>query len=1108
MGANNEKPEDTTAVRVVGVRAEHRADGLGLGTPEPRLSWRTETTRPAWVQASYEARALDDDGATVAESGVVDSSDSVLVPWPGAALTSRQRCSVQVRVTGADGVSSDWSDPAVIETGLLDVRDWSAGFVGPAWDEDTSSPQPVPYLRREFVVEHDVERARLYATALGVYEIELNGARVGDHVLAPGWSSYSHRLRYETFDVTPMVRTGANAIGAIVGDGWYRGSLVDVRRRNRYGDRLAFLCQLELTFVDGSETVITTDEHWRVATGPILATGLYEGETHDARLELAGWSEPGFDDATWSPVLPVEHDLETLVTRDGPPVRAIERVQPVEILTSPSGRCIVDFGQNLVGRVELSVSGSAGETVTLRHAEVLQDGELCTEPLRSAEATDRYTLVGDGEEVWQPRFTFHGFRYVDVEGWPGEVAAEHLTAVVLHSDMERTGWFECSDERVNHLHENIVWGMRGNFLDLPTDCPQRDERLGWTGDINVFAPTASFLYDCAGFLTSWLRELAAEQTPEGVVPWVIPNVLEWLFPTAVWGDAAVVVPATVHARFGDEGVLRAQYPSMRAWVEHVAALAGERHLWTGSFQFADWLDPTARDANPLDQRTDPDLLATAAFCHSLDLVADAAARLGKKGDARRYRALAARVRSAFAREFVTPSGRLASDAQTAYSLAIVYDLLPKTGQVDGAGRRLRRLVKNAGYTIATGFVGTPIICDALTETGHVDAAYALLLQEKCPSWLYPVLRGATTIWERWDAITPDGRVNSAGIGMLSFNHYAFGAVGDWLHRTVGGLAPDAPGYRRLRIAPQPGGALTSATARHDTPYGLAESSWHLDGGHIHLQVVVPPNSVGDRRGPRRGHRRGRLGNLRVARRVRAAGAAATRARLARRRSRGRPAQALPASALRVDSSDWYRPSAIPWTSALPSAVASVGPVDTSSPEWRCRAATSSDARAPPPKSRTPPTRGPSGGRGSAASTVAAVAAIDSTAQRTTAARSVWSSRPAACRSSRSMSCGARKRGSVASTSGTSAGALAASSRSDSRLTSPHTRRHSSTSHQPATFRRSLIPPVAPCSFARPATRAAAEVSGSGCSRPTRSQVPLATKTWSTAPPAATADAVS
>ncbi len=417
-----------------------------------------------------------------------------------------------------------------------------------------------------------------------------------------------------------------------------------------------------------------------------------------------------------------------------------------------------------------------------------------------------------------------------------------MTALVVHSDMARTGWFECSDPRINHLHENVVWGMRGNFVGIPTDCPQRDERLGWTGDIGVFAPTATYLYDCAGFLESWLRDLAAEQRDDGTVPWVIPDSLDWLMPAAVWGDAAVTVPSTLYERFGDVGVLAQQYDSMRAWVDLELSLAGDDLRWTGGFQFADWLDPTAAAGNPFDQRTDPDLLATAAMIHSLDLVATAADILGRDDDRQRYARVAGDARAAFAGEYVTPSGRLASDAQTAYTLAIVYGLLGSEEQRDRAGERLRQLVLDRQLKIATGFVGTPLICDALTETGHVDAAYGLLTQEECPSWLYPVLRGATTIWERWDAITPDGRVNQDGIAMLSFNHYAFGAVADWLHRVVGGLAPAAPGWRELRIAPRPGGGLRSASSRFDSPYGLASSSWELGDGTVTVRAVVPANT--------------------------------------------------------------------------------------------------------------------------------------------------------------------------------------------------------------------------------------------------------------------------
>jgi alpha-L-rhamnosidase len=826
---------------VTRLTVEHCAGALGVGTATPRLSWRTETDRSGWLQAAYEVRVSAGEGSGHS-TGRVDSGESVLVSWPSRPLRSRERRTVEVRVFGTDGSESPWSAPLAVEAALLEPSDWDAAFVGPGWDEDVESPQPCPFLRRSFAVRAPVSRARVYVTALGVYELELNGTRVGDHVLAPGWTSYHHRLRYDTFDVTDLVHEGDNAIGAVLGDGWYRGALVDNLRRNRYGDRLGLLCRLELTHPDETTTVVVSDEDWRASTGPIRAAGLYEGETYDARAELVGWSEPGYDDAAWEPVTTVAHDVATLHAASAPPIRVTERVLPVEIATSPSGRTIVDFGQNLVGMIELTVEGATGTEVTIRHAEVLQDGELCTEPLRRAAATDRYTLRGDGPETWHPRFTFHGFRYAEITGWPGELTADHVTALVVHSDMVRTGWFECSDPLVNRLHENVVWGMRGNFVGIPTDCPQRDERLGWTGDIGVFAPTATYLYDCAGFLESWLLDLAAEQRDDGAVPWVIPDSLDWLLPAAVWGDAAVTVPCTVYERFGDVGALAQQYDSMRAWVDLELSLAGDDLLWTGGFQFADWLDPTATKGDPFDQRTDPDLLATAAMIHSLDLVARTAELLGRDEDRRRYASAAADARAAFAREYVTPNGRLASDTQTAYALAIVYGLLGSEEQQDRAGARLRRLTLDRQLKIATGFVGTPLICDALTETGHVDAAYGLLTQEECPSWLYPVLRGATTIWERWDAITPDGRVNQDGIAMLSFNHYAFGAVADWIHRVVGGLAPAAPGWRQLRIAPRPGGGLQFASSRLDTPYGLAASSWELGTGTVTVRAVVAPNT--------------------------------------------------------------------------------------------------------------------------------------------------------------------------------------------------------------------------------------------------------------------------
>jgi alpha-L-rhamnosidase len=841
---------------VTGVRVEHRRpeDALGIGEASPHLSWITETDRPGWRQAAYEIEVTGGADQDPWTSGRIDSDQSVLVPWPAPPLTSRSRCTVRVRVWGAqDDEVSAWSRPTAVETGLLEPSDWSARFVSPG-DDDTDEPSdihPAYLLRRAFEVTGPIQRARLYVTALGVYEVELNGHRVGDHVLAPGWTSYHHRLRYETFDVTDLLEPGANAIGATVAEGWYRGRLGFGGRAQRHvygGEEQALLAQLEIVGRDGTTQVVATDLSWRSSSGPVVASGLYDGETHDARLEQPGWSSPGFDDSSWSKVRVLDDDdRNRLVARTGPPVRQTEEMRPVGVSSSPSGRTILDFGQNLVGCVRIRVAGPEGTTVTLRHAEVLQDGELNIHSLRDAEAIDRYTLrggdqPGDQPEVWEPRFTFHGFRYVEVEGWPGELDADDVVAVVRHSDMERTGWFECSDERINRLHQNIVWSMRGNFVDLPTDCPQRDERLGWTGDLQVFAPTAAFLYDCAGLVASWLGDLAADQRTNGAVPFVVPNLLGHGITSAAWGDAATLVPWVLYQRFGDTTVLHRQYPSMRAWVEFLLGKAGEDRLWDDGFHFGDWLDPNAPADNPIDGRTDPHLVANAYLCRSLDIIGDTAELLGHADDAARYRALATEVRDAFDHEYVTPAGRIASDSQTAYALALEFGLLPTAEGRERAGQRLVELVQQARFRIATGFVGTPLICDALCTAGSPEIAYALLTQESCPSWLYPVTRGATTVWERWDGILPDGRVNPDR--MNSFNHYAFGAIADWLHRTVGGLAAAEPGYRRLRIAPVPGEGLTWARSRHRTPYGLAESSWRLDPSDqaVDVTAVVPPNT--------------------------------------------------------------------------------------------------------------------------------------------------------------------------------------------------------------------------------------------------------------------------
>jgi alpha-L-rhamnosidase len=830
-------------VVISGLRIEHLRETLGIGTSRPRLSWTVQTNIQNWYQSAYEIECSLADGQLWDTTGQVESSQSVLVEWPFQPLQSRMQASLRVRVWGNDRRGSGWSESVRVEAGLLQTDDWQAQFISPSWDEDSSQSNPAPYLRREFEIRPEVKAARLYITALGVYEAQINGSVVGDHVLSPGWTVYDQRLRYQTFDVTGMLSEGRNAIGAILGDGWYRGRLgFGGGKRNIWGEHLALLAQLEVQYTDGSHDCLITDEIWHASTGPILMSSLYDGETYDARLEQPGWSSPGFDETDWSRVRRLERDLNTLEAPLGPPVRRIERISPVSISQAPSGKQLLDFGQNLVGRLSLTVQGQAGQTIILRHAEVLEKGELCTRPLRFADATDRYTLRGGGIETWEPRFTFHGFRYAEVDGWPGELRLADICAVVLHSDMERSGWFECSDPLLTRLHENVVWSMRGNFLDVPTDCPQRDERLGWTGDLQVFSPTASFLYDVCGFLQSWLVDLAIEQRKAGgIVPPVIPNVLGEAFGAAAWADAATVVPWVLYQRFGDVGILADQFESMRAWVDHVASVAGEKHLWDEGFQFGDWLDPTAPPDKPWQACTDKAIVASAYFAHSSELVGRAAEVLGRNEDKNYYLSLAAKARAAFACQYITPAGRLMSDAETAYALALVFDLLPTAEQRRRAGERLAELVRDSGYHIRTGFVGTPLICDALCDTGHYLAAYRLLMQRECPSWLYPVTMEATTIWERWDSMLPDGSINSGE--MTSFNHYALGAVADWMQRTIGGLTPVEPGYHRMEIRPRPGGGLKHCRTTHLTPYGLAECTWKIDGGNIDLEIVIPPNTT-------------------------------------------------------------------------------------------------------------------------------------------------------------------------------------------------------------------------------------------------------------------------
>lgn len=840
---------------------EYHSNPLGIDVLQPRLSWQMYSEQRGTRQTAYQiwaavsAESLANGRNLLWDSGKIETAQSTHVPYGGPVLVSGQRVYWKVRVWNeAEGVAESLA--AWWEMGLLDPGEWQANWITPDWEEDTRQPQPAPLLRREFTAQGSVVAARIYATSLGLYELRLNGQRVGDGLLTPGWTSYEHRLQYQTYDVTDLIVAGDNALGAVLGDGWYRGYMGFTGGRNLYGDRLALLLQLHLRYADGRTETITSDEQWRATPGPIQMSDIYMGEIYDARQEKPGWDRAGYDDSDWIGVRQLDHSKEMVVAQVGPCVRRQEALRPLQILHSPKGETILDFGQNMVGWVKMRVRGPAGATITLRHAEVLdQAGNLYTENLRRAKQTTSYTLQGltDADEVFEPHFTFQGFQYVAVEGFPGEPTADNFMGIVIHSDMPTTGVFECSHPLINQLQRNIVWGQKGNFVDVPTDCPQRDERLGWTGDTQVFIRTACFNMNVAAFFSKWLRDLSADQRADGSVPFVVPDVINKTGPgelsagrgagAAAWGDAAVICPWTMYLCYGDTRLLAEQYESMAGWVNFMRSQADADHIWRQGFQFGDWLDYRGQDDRLPAPVTNNELIATAFFAYSADLLAKAARVLGKTDDAECYADLADKVKAAFNREFVTPAGRVGPHTQTAYALALYFDLLPETLRPLAAAR-LAAEIQKAGNHLTTGFVGTPYLCHVLSRYGQLEVAYALLNQETYPSWLYPVKQGATTIWERWDGIKPDGAFQDAG--MNSFNHYAYGAIGDWLYQVVAGIDvdPEAPGYKRILIQPQPGGGLTYAKAGFDSLYGRVETHWKLDNGVFQLDVTIPPNSEG------------------------------------------------------------------------------------------------------------------------------------------------------------------------------------------------------------------------------------------------------------------------
>jgi len=822
---------------------EYHTNPLGIDVQKPRLSWKIVSAEENVLQTAYEIKVTDQSakGKLLWTSGKVNSAQSVDVTYDGPALKSMQRVSWQVRVWDNKNKVSAWSAPATWEMGILEPESWKASWITLGSEPDVKGSKPAQYFRKEFTTAKTIKSARVYVTSHGLYQIFLNGKKVSTDLFTPGWTSYKNRIQYQTYDVTSMLQA-KNTVGAILGDGWFRGNIGWSSQNGYYGSKLALLAQFQINYTDGTSEVIGTDQSWKVSNGPILFSDIYNGETYDARKEMSGWSGAGFNDSGWEKATVADLSKKILIAPQGVAVKAIEEIKPIKLITTPTGETVFDMGQNMVGWVRLNVQGKKGDQVTLKFAEVLtKEGNFYTDNLRSAKCTDNFILNGSGIETFEPHFTFHGFRFVKIEGLSAQPSLDQITGVVIHSDMTPTGTFVCSDPMINQLQHNIQWGQKGNFLDVPTDCPQRDERLGWTGDAQVFSMTAAFNFNVAPFYTKWMRDVAADQLPNGRVPHVIPDVLKQEGGSTAWADVSVIVPWTTYLTYGDQRILEVQYPSMKAWVEYMKNRAGEKNLWTGDTHFGDWLAFASNRSDYTGATTEKDLIATAYYSYSSGLLAKIAAIIGQNDDAKKYAKLSDEIKKAFQKEFVTPAGRLVSNTQTAYSLALAFDLLPED-LIPKAAKYLADDVEKMGH-LTTGFVGTPLLCKTLSAQGYDDLAFMLLNRKEYPSWLYPVTQGATTIWERWDGQKPDGSFQD--VGMNSFNHYAYGAIGEWLYRYVVGMDidPENPGYKHILLAPHPGGGLTNAGVEFNSVYGKVKSAWKLDGNDFVYEVTVPANTT-------------------------------------------------------------------------------------------------------------------------------------------------------------------------------------------------------------------------------------------------------------------------
>ncbi|OCT11459.1 hypothetical protein A8709_07255 [Paenibacillus pectinilyticus] len=886
-------------LEVKALRTEYLENPLGLDAKKPRLGWKLRSDGRNVLQTAYQVQASASESFIdlMWDSGKVDTSQSQGILYEGPELRSLERVYWRVKVWSNQGVESSFSSSVFFETGMLQTSDWVAHWIEPESEVDISAYKPSPYIRKEFTVKKGLVSARACLTAKGLYRFYLNGIEGTDHLFTPGFTSYHQRLQYQVYDVTPLLQEGSNALGVILGDGWWRGATGGASLMNNFGYKVAFLGQFVLNYEDGSREIIGSDDSFRTSSGPLLKSDMKAGDVYDARINIEGWNQPSYDDSTWEPVQFKADGFDNLIATRSVPVRAKERFTP-KVMRTPNGETILDLGQNIAGWVEMNVQGDAGTEIVLIHGEALdQQGNFTLQNLSEHGTLEdfqevHYITAGDGVESYSPRFSIFGFRYVLVKNYPGEITPENFTAVAVYSDSDETGDFTCSNPLITQLVSNSKWSQKGNFMEVPTDCPTR-ERAGWTGDAQVFARTASDFMHVYPFFEKWMADVAAEQFADGSVGSTVPTVIghhsmeEWqrfmehnnnpmvamrrpkpgtasiLDGSAGWGDAAVIIPWTMYLCYGDKTILERQFNSAKAWVDYMAACAknanelfqdspayhhftdGERdadYIWDTKFHWGEWLetDTEMRDLMAVLTKTKgnhPDV-STAYFAYSTRLLVEMAAVLERTEDEAKYQALYEKIKRVYNQYFIRDDGSILEGRQAPNVRTLAFDLASEDKK-QAVADKLAQLVVEQDYHLNTGFLSTPFILQVLADYGHADVAFRLLEQDTCPSWLYAVSNGATTIWESWKGIKPDGELSG------SLNHYSYGAVCNFLFAGIAGIRPvwETPGYKHFILKPLVGGTLTHASATYESPYGTITSIWERMDHGIVYQFEVPTNTT-------------------------------------------------------------------------------------------------------------------------------------------------------------------------------------------------------------------------------------------------------------------------